>query len=137
MTMADKIVVLRLGRVEQVGTPLDLYNEPENLFVAGFIGSPQMNFLDAAALGIAGAKTVGVRPEHLSVSTESGDWEGSVVHVEHLGADTNVYVDAGKAGTLTVRLFGEVHHAPGTKLFVSAEPRHIYRFDDAGQVIRG
>jgi multiple sugar transport system ATP-binding protein len=136
MTLADRIVVMNAGRIEQIGTPMELYNNPANLFVAGFIGSPQMNFLDAAALGMAGVKTIGVRPEHLSVSTEKGDWEGSVVHLEHLGADTNVYVEAGKAGLLTVRLFGEVHHAPGSKLFVSAEPRYIYRFDDAGNVIR-
>jgi multiple sugar transport system ATP-binding protein len=136
MTLADRIVVMNAGRIEQIGTPMELYNNPANLFVAGFIGSPQMNFLDAAALGMAGVKTIGVRPEHLSVSAESGDWAGSVVHVEHLGADTNVYVDAGEAGMLTVRLFGEVHHAPGARLFVSTEPRHIYRFDDAGQVIR-
>jgi multiple sugar transport system ATP-binding protein len=135
MTLADRIVVMSGGRIEQIGTPMELYNNPANLFVAGFIGSPQMNFLDAAALGMSGAKTIGVRPEHLSLSTESGSWEGSVVHLEHLGADTNVYVDAGTAGMLTVRLFGEVYHEPGARLFVSAEPRHIYRFDDAGNVI--
>jgi len=137
MTLADKIVVMNAGRIEQIGSPMELYNNPANLFVAGFIGSPSMNFLDAAALGITGAKTIGVRPEHLNVSAESGQWQGKVVHVEHLGADTNVYLETEKAGTVTVRLFGEVHHAIGATLWVSAqEPKFIYRFDEAGKAIR-
>jgi multiple sugar transport system ATP-binding protein len=135
MTLADRIVVMNAGRIEQIGSPMELYNNPANLFVASFIGSPQMNLLDAAALGFTGAKTIGVRPEHLSLSSERGDWEGTVVHLEHLGADTNVYVDAGKAGMLTVRLFGEVHHEPGSKVYVSAAERQIYRFDDSGAVV--
>jgi multiple sugar transport system ATP-binding protein len=136
MTLADKIVVMNAGRIEQIGSPMELYNNPANLFVAGFIGSPQMNFLPAEALGRSGAKTIGVRPEHLNVSAEKGDWKGKVVHVEHLGADTNIYVETEKAGTITVRAFGEVHHAPDTELWVSADPKHIYRFDNAGHVIR-
>ena len=136
MTLADRIVVMNAGRIEQIGSPMELYNNPANLFVASFIGSPQMNFLDAAALGIAGAKTIGVRPEHLVLSPTSGDWTGKVVHLEHLGADTNVYVQSEKAGMVTARLFGEVHHEPGTTLHMSADPKHIYRFDEAGNVIR-
>ncbi|MFX8660827.1 sugar ABC transporter ATP-binding protein, partial [Acinetobacter baumannii] len=69
MTMADKIVVLNAGRIEQVGSPLDLYRHPANLFVAGFIGSPKMNFLNGAIAGQYGAHTIGVRPEHLTLST--------------------------------------------------------------------
>src|SRR5882724_2667138 len=91
MTLADRIVVMSAGRIEQIGTPMELYNNPANLFVAGFIGSPQMNFLDAGAVGFNGAKTIGVRPEHLTVSAEKGDWPGTLVHTEHLGADTNFY----------------------------------------------
>jgi multiple sugar transport system ATP-binding protein len=135
MTLADRIVVMNAGRIEQIGTPMELYNNPANLFVAGFIGSPQMNFLDAAAVGIAGAKTIGVRPEHLTLNAETGDWRGKVVHVEHLGADTNVYLDT-DAGTLTARLFGEVRYAPDSVLYASADPKYVYRFDDAGKVIR-
>jgi multiple sugar transport system ATP-binding protein len=135
MTLADRIVVMNAGRIEQIGSPMELYNNPANLFVASFIGSPQMNFLDAAALGMTGAKTIGVRPEHLSLSTESGAWEGTIIHLEHLGADTNIYVEAGKAGLLTVRVFGEVHHEPGARIFITAAPQHIYRFDEAGDVI--
>ncbi len=67
MTLADRIVVLRDGRVEQVGSPMDLYNDPDNQFVAGFIGSPSMNFLPAAMLGAKG-ETLGIRPEHLRVA---------------------------------------------------------------------
>ncbi len=135
MTLADRIVVMNAGRIEQIGTPMELYNSPANLFVAGFIGSPQMNFLDAAALGRSDAKTIGIRPEHLSLDANQGEWRGKVVHVEHLGADTNVYLETEKAGTLTARLFGEVRYEPDTVLFASAEPRLVYRFDEAGKVI--
>jgi multiple sugar transport system ATP-binding protein len=135
MTLADRIVVMNAGRIEQIGSPMELYNKPANMFVAGFIGSPQMNFIDAERLGVSGAKTIGVRPEHIQVSAESGDWQGTAVHVEHLGPDTNVYLDTEKAGTITARLFGEVQFEAGAKLFASAEPRHIYRFDADGQVI--
>ena len=136
MTLADKIVVMNAGRIEQIGSPMELYNNPANTFVAGFIGSPQMNFLPAEAVGVAGAKTVGVRPEHLGVSAERGDWAGRVIHQEHLGADTNLYIETEKAGTITARLFGEVHHAPGSTVYLTPEPSRVYRFDEAGTVIR-
>jgi multiple sugar transport system ATP-binding protein len=137
MTLADKIVVMHAGQIEQIGSPMELYNNPANLFVAGFIGSPQMNFLDAAALGIVGAKTVGVRPEHLMLSSEAGRWQGKVVHVEHLGADTNIYLETESAGTVTVRLFGQVDHAPDTVLWISPQDdKFLYRFDEQGQAIR-
>jgi multiple sugar transport system ATP-binding protein len=136
MTLADKIVVMNAGRIEQIGTPMELYNNPANLFVAGFIGSPQMNFMDAGALGISGAKTIGVRPEHLTLSADKGDWKGKVIHIEHLGADTNVYIETEKTGTITARLFGEVRYEPDAVLWASTESKFIYRFDDAGRVIR-
>ena len=137
MTLADKIVVMNAGRIEQIGTPMELYNNPANLFVAGFIGSPQMNMLDAAALGMSGAKTIGVRPEHLTVSAEAGQWQGTLIHTEHLGADTNLYVDTEKAGTITVRAFGEVRYPADSTVYVSpADPKYLYRFDEAGNVIR-
>ncbi len=136
MTLADRIVVINGGKVEQVGTPMELYKRPDNMFVAGFIGSPQMNFLPAETIGVAGATTIGVRPEHLIVSPETGDWKGRLVHLEHLGADTNIYIETETAGLLTARAFGEVRHAPGAELFASADPQFIYRFDAAGKVIR-
>jgi multiple sugar transport system ATP-binding protein len=136
MTLADKIVVMNAGRIEQIGTPMELYNNPANLFVAGFIGSPQMNFLDASAIGVQGAKTIGIRPEHLTVDPNKGDWKGTLIHTEHLGADTNLYLDTERAGTLTVRAFGEVRYPQDSTLYASADPKHIYRFDDGGAVIR-
>lgn len=78
MTMADKIVVLNAGRIEQVGSPLELYRNPRNLFVAGFIGSPKMNFITGEIATGHGAHTLGVRPEHLVVSKAAGDWKGTV-----------------------------------------------------------
>jgi multiple sugar transport system ATP-binding protein len=137
MTLADKIVVMNAGRVEQIGSPMDLYNNPSNMFVAGFIGSPAMNFLDAAAIGISGAKTIGLRPEHLTLSKDRGAWRGKAVHIEHLGADTNIYLETEKAGLVTVRLFGEVHFDVGATLwFSAADAKLIHRFDEAGAVIR-
>ncbi|RUZ51689.1 ATP-binding cassette domain-containing protein, partial [Mesorhizobium sp. M7A.F.Ca.US.003.02.2.1] len=75
MTLADKIVVLNAGKIEQIGGPMELYNSPANEFVAGFIGSPKMNFVDGARLGET-ARTIGVRPEHLTVDPKSGSWKG-------------------------------------------------------------
>jgi multiple sugar transport system ATP-binding protein len=136
MTLADKIVVLDAGVVQQVGSPMELYNRPANLFVAGFIGSPGMNFIDAARLGVADARTVGVRPEHLSLSREAGEWQGKVVHVEHLGADTIVYLESDKVGTITARLFGEHHYEPGETIFATPAEGQTHRFDENGRAIR-
>ncbi|MFU0504306.1 ABC transporter ATP-binding protein [Pseudaminobacter sp. NGMCC 1.201702] len=134
MTLADRIVVLNGGRIEQVGAPMELYNSPANLFVAGFIGSPKMNFIEGARLGEA-AKTIGVRPEHMTVDPKSGSWKGTVIHAEHLGADTNLYIDAEQAGLLTIRLFGEYRAEPGATLYATPDPSRIFRFDDEGRTI--
>ena len=136
MTLADKIVVLDGGVIQQVGSPMELYNRPANLFVAGFIGSPSMNFIEAERLGIADAKTIGVRPEHLSLSREGGEWQGKVVHVEHLGADTIVYIESDRLGTFTVRLFGEHHHAVGDIVYATPADGQMHRFDADGRAIR-
>ncbi|MCA3557694.1 MAG: ABC transporter ATP-binding protein [Rhodobacter sp.] len=85
MTMADKIVVLNQGRIEQVGSPLDLYRSPANLFVAGFIGSPKMNLIGGPEAARHGAVTMGLRPEHIDLSTSDGTWRGTVGMSEHLG----------------------------------------------------
>ncbi|MCP4183116.1 MAG: sn-glycerol-3-phosphate ABC transporter ATP-binding protein UgpC [Hyphomicrobiales bacterium] len=135
MTLADRIVVLNDGYVEQIGSPMDLYNNPTNLFVAGFIGSPQMNFIDADKLGISDAKTIGIRPEHISVRQKKGDIEGVVSHVEHMGADTNLYLDCDKAGLISVRLFGEHSFEIDSKLKAKFQRDRIYKFDDAGKTI--
>ncbi len=136
MTLADKIVVLDAGVIQQVGSPMELYNRPANLFVAGFIGSPGMNFIDAARLGVADARTVGVRPEHITLSRESGEWQGKVVHVEHLGADTIVYLESEKVGALTVRLFGEHHYSVDDVVFATPAAGQTHRFDADGRAIR-
>jgi multiple sugar transport system ATP-binding protein len=135
MTLADKIVVLNAGRIEQIGAPMELYNSPANDFVAGFIGSPKMNFIDGAKLGET-ARTIGVRPEHLTVDTASGTWKGTVIHAEHLGADTNLYLDCEKAGLLTVRIFGVYNAEPGATLFATPDPARTYRFDADGRTMK-
>ena len=135
MTLADKIVVLNAGRIEQVGGPMELYNSPANEFVAGFIGSPKMNFIEGARLGES-VKTIGVRPEHISVDPATGDWKGTVVHAEHLGADTNLYLDCEKAGLITVRIFGIYDAEPGAVLYATPQPDRIYRFDADGRAVR-
>ena len=135
MTLADKIVVLNAGRIEQIGGPMELYNSPANEFVAGFIGSPKMNFIDGARLGET-AKTIGVRPEHLTVDPKSGSWKGTVVHAEHLGADTNLYLDCEKAGLITVRIFGVYDAEPGATLYATPDPGKTYRFGADGKTIK-
>ena len=80
-----------------------------------------MNFVDGARLGET-AKTVGVRPEHISVSDKAGDWKGTVVHAEHLGPDTNLYLDTEKAGLITVRIFGVYNAEPGVDAVRDARP---------------
>ena len=124
------------AEIEQVGAPMELYNDPANEFVAGFIGSPKMNFIDAAKLGEGQAKTIGVRPEHLTVDANSGAWKGTVVHAEHLGADTNLYIDSEKAGLITVRIFGVYNAEPGATLYVTPDPAEDLSFrcgrQDAG-----
>ena len=136
MTLADKIVVLDAGVIQQVGSPMELYNRPANLFVAGFIGSPGMNFIEAGRLGDSGAKTVGIRPEHITLSREAGEWKGKVVHVEHLGADTIVYMETEKTGLLTVRLFGEHRYAPDDIVYATPDAASLHRFDASDRAIR-
>jgi len=133
MTMADKIVVLQAGRIEQVGSPLDLYRSPRNLFVAGFIGSPKMNFIPGAEAEAHGAATIGIRPEHLSVSNESGAWEGTVGVSEHLGSDTFFHVNVPSlSDPLTVRVSGEIAVRYGDRVFVSPDLANLHRFDAQG-----
>ncbi|MFN5666468.1 ABC transporter ATP-binding protein, partial [Bradyrhizobium sp.] len=136
MTMADKIVVLNGGKIEQYGSPLELYEKPANLFVAGFIGSPKMNFVTGELAKQQGAATIGVRPEHLKVERDGqGGWHGTVAVAEHLGSDTFLYVDAGPQGMLTARYIGELDLHPGDKVSLIPDPARIHRFDDSGKSI--
>ncbi|KCV81402.1 ABC transporter [Actibacterium atlanticum] len=133
MTMADKIVVLRAGVIEQVGSPLELYNSPCNTFVAGFIGSPKMNLIEGPEAAKYNAQTIGVRPEHLEVSAESGDWSGRVSVSEHLGSDTFLHVhDTGLADSITVRTDGNVSFKHGDRVFMTPRADVIHRFDAQG-----
>ena len=128
MTMADTIVVLNAGRIEQVGTPLELYRSPRNLFVAGFIGSPRMNLIPDGRGG-----TMGIRPEHLALSRASGEWGGTVGVSEHLGSDTFLRVHVPSLPQpLTVRADGEVAVSPGDAVFLTPDPARLHRFGADG-----
>lgn len=131
MTLADKIVVLNKGRIEQVGAPLELYHRPATRFVASFIGSPQMNFIDGSYAEQFDAHAVGIRPEHLRIDA-SGQLEGTLRHAEQLGNETFAYVDAGPQGDLTARIDGSISVEPGERLRLGHQPEHLYRFDAAG-----
>ncbi len=131
MTMADKIVVLHDGLIEQVGAPLELYETPRNRFVAGFIGSPRMNFVEGAEAAKHDCHSIGIRPEHLQISTESGDWQGKVGLAEHLGSDTFLRVQTDH-GEMTVRAIGEVGVGYGDTVFLTPDPVKIHHFDAAG-----
>ena len=135
MTLADKIVVLQGGRIEQVGSPMDLYNDPDNLFVAGFIGSPAMNFLDTKLFDLpAEVKTVGLRPESISLA-DSGQISGVVSHLEHLGADTNVYVKIGE-DLITVRILGQKEYEVGTTVHLDFATDDMFLFDSNDKRMR-
>ncbi|WP_298921821.1 ABC transporter ATP-binding protein [uncultured Roseobacter sp.] len=128
MTLADKIVVLRDGRVEQVGSPMELYNNPANQFVAGFLGSPSMNFLQKAPLAIPVNGTLGIRPEHLRI-VPKGRIKGAVTHVERLGGDTNLLVATDEKEALTVRLFGQNGTNVGEKIELDFDDHAAFVFD--------
>ncbi|NOD77671.1 MULTISPECIES: ABC transporter ATP-binding protein [unclassified Ruegeria] len=133
MTMADKIVVLQAGVIEQVGSPLELYRTPRNLFVAGFIGSPKMNFIEGPEAAKHGAQTIGIRPEHIAVSETEGEWSGVVSVSEHLGSDTFFHVhETGLAETITVRADGEVGFRHGDRIHLTPRDNVIHRFDAKG-----
>ena len=136
MTLADKIVVLRDGRIEQVGSPIELYENPRNTFVAQFIGSPKMNFLDGTEANKHGAQTIGVRSEHIEVSTTDGLWQGTVGVAEHLGSDTFIHVH-GISGCdpMTVRTSGDVAVRHGDNVFLSPNDAMIHKFNKQGQRI--
>ena len=134
MTMADKIVVLNAGRIEQVGSPLDLYRSPANTFVAGFIGSPKMNLITGAEAAKHGATTIGIRPEHLEISDE-GPWQGIVGLSEHLGSDTFLKVSVPGLDPITVRAGGELNLHHGDKIGLAPQPGKLHRFGADGKAM--
>ena len=163
MTLADRIVVLAEGRIEQVGTPLELYEQPDNLFVAGFIGSPKINLLpveiveahaseallrlpdggsfraavDASAATPGDRATLGLRPEQLELGGADNGFDVTVRFVEELGVLTFAYVEtAGVEGNLTVQLPGRTHLSAGSRVRLCAPPEAAYLFDGNGRAFQ-
>jgi len=137
MTLADRIVVMKDGNIEQVGSPSDLYENPLSLFVAGFIGSPGMNFLPRRFSGDTQAHTIGVRPEHMDM--HSGDhtgWPGKVLHYENLGADVYYYVDLGTGKPVVVRQSERSIVQSGQTVSLVPRAGRAYYFDASGQTIQ-
>ncbi len=163
MTMADKIVVLQAGIVEQAGTPLELYHHPRNQFVAGFIGSPKMNFLPAKVAAVDGAGagvtvelpggatlalpmvpgnlkageavTFGVRPEHLRPGA-AGEITGEVTVVERLGGETFLYVQLAGGGMIVVQADGEIPTRVHERITVKLDPVTCHLFDGYGLAVQ-
>jgi len=159
MTLADRIVVLNKGRIEQVGTPLELYHSPANLFVAGFIGSPQMNFVGAeiAQAGPDGVQvrlpngetvavpaspeglrpgepvTLGIRPDHLRVR-EDGALRGRIELVEQLGENHLLYVNVDGLH-LTARAAGDSHHRSGDTVALVLQGESCHLFHPSGEAV--
>jgi ABC-type sugar transport system ATPase subunit len=145
MTMADRIVVLRAGKIEQVGAPKELYERPANAFVAGFIGSPRMNFLPAAlarqipalvAHIPANAAQVGIRPEHWQVCGSGQGLALRVLRSEYLGANCLVKAQATDGTDIEVLISGGAAQAPGSELNLSAASEHLHAFDSAGITLK-
>ena len=136
MTLADRICVLRDGIVEQVGTPAELYERPNSIFVAGFIGSPKMNFMTGAAAAAFQCATLGVRSEHLEVVESGAVWTGEVVHAEDLGSDNYLFVEAGTDEPLLIRRPGKLTIPLGAKLGLRPLDGQLHRFDEKGTPIR-
>jgi multiple sugar transport system ATP-binding protein len=158
MTMADRIVVMHDGRVEQIGTPLDLYDHPGNLFVAQFIGSPAMNIIEGSVRRANGARYVeaagglmwplgaavaseglavsyGVRPEHLGLTNAANGVPAEIIVVEPTGAETELLVQAG-AMQLTLVTHGRPQVSPGDRVGLAIEPGAVHLFDQkSGQRI--
>ena len=136
MTMADRIAVFNGGIIEQVGTPLELYQQPVNKFVAGFIGSPKMNFIDVPNGDTNGASSLGVRPEHFIISQDTGTWSGKVGVIEHLGSESFLHVTLTNGSTVTVKADGDCSLQYGDSVFLTAQENKVHRFDKNGVTIK-
>ena len=139
MTMADQIVVLNGGRIEQVGSPMDLYHTPATEFVAGFIGSPAMNIFPAtntlgADLGaVQGAAKLGIRPEHIQLG-DTGH-AGTIRVKEKLGSESYLYVMADDDTQIVVKTDGEDSFAAGDTVHMTFRADRMHRFDANGQTM--
>jgi ABC-type sugar transport system ATPase subunit len=151
MTMADKIVVLNGGRVEQVGSPMDLYHRPATEFVAGFIGAPAMNFLAMAGVGgrvVAGGATLaaaaepgatrlGIRPEHVGlVAAGEGDLDAAVMLRETLGGDAYLYLRLADGQTMVVRAEGDTPLGHGATVGLRLPAGRLHQFGPDGRTLR-
>lgn len=149
MTMADKIVVLNAGRIEQVGAPMDLYHRPASEFVAGFIGAPAMNFLpvtlqsgqallEGMALGAAPVGTIklGIRPEHILLRPAGqGQIDATVTICETLGGDAYLYVRSAGGQTLVVRADGDTTLDHGASVGLDLPPARLHHFGADGRTL--
>lgn len=148
MTLADRIVVMQGGRVEQVGAPMKLYDRPANRFVAGFIGSPAMNVVEGEPVpgGLRlgdgtvwpappGTVALGVRPEHLQPAPGPTGVTAELQVIERLGSDTNLFCEAPGVGPLLARLHGDVGLAPGAAVALAPDLDRLHPFDAAGRRI--
>ena len=126
--MVSKIVVLNAGRIEQTGSPMDLYDHPATPFVAGFIGSPKMNIYPGEGAAKMGCITSGIRPEYLSLDTTTGLWQGRVHHVEHLGADAILQLNVPTLETLIARAPGDTRLKPGDTVWATPVAGKEHRF---------
>ena len=154
MTLGDRLIIMENGYVEQIGSPLEVYERPATLFVAGFIGSPAMNFFEARtsrdgqSLELSGtgslpidphlepnfcdkAVVLGVRPEHFSLAQEDdGTVKMQVDHLETLGADTLVHGKSGEGDSLFTLRLPDIHdYKKGSSLFLSVSPERLHLFD--------
>jgi multiple sugar transport system ATP-binding protein len=136
MTLADRICVLRDGLVEQVGTPIELYERPNSLFVAGFIGSPKMNFLTDQLAEQFNCTTLGIRSEHIEIDNANPVWQGKVIHTENLGSDNYLFVDIGAKEPIIVRRLGNEDVPAGTQIGLRPQQQNLHRFDAQGKPIR-
>ena len=149
MTLADRIVVLRKGRVEQVDTPLNLFNRPANLFVAGFIGAPNMNFFTSEAAGglaalpgglslpvaATGPVTLGIRPQHLRLTGDQSAIPAQIILVEALGSETVLHATAEGGVPIVAVLPGQPSLARGQAIRLAFDPAAVHPFDAQGQRI--
>jgi multiple sugar transport system ATP-binding protein len=136
MTLADRIAVLRDGKLMQVGTPAELYEKPNSLFVAGFIGSPKMNLLTGKFAADEGCTTLGIRSEHIDLVEVGGKWQGRVIHTEDLGSDNYLFVEIGAEEPIIVRQEGKLKVALDSTVQLSPKPGMLYRFDANGNPAR-
>ena len=133
MTMADRIVVLKDGHIEQAGAPMELYRKPATPFVAGFIGSPRMNFISSEEARKLGGDMIGIRPEHLRIAADA-QWPVMVRHVEHLGSETLIYVTSETLGPLTIKAEGDAGLSAGETIHVGYDAADLHRFKDGTRV---